>query len=241
VIRFTVTVPRAVRNGQHLGGIVAENAALSRGPAVKRGKGKFRIDVRSLAITAIQVNLPGAPFPSLDVHGIRAGGSGGYQALLLQIANQGNQLLKGSGSLAVTDSSGQLVQNRRFVLDTFVPQTHIDYPVAVAGNKSLPAGRYHGTVVLHYAGHAVKRAFDFSISNKQVTQVFGARGGQQSPQHSTPLWLFALGGVALLLLGFAAATAWYRRRLAAFAGQHSASAFADQRELVGAGRRREHD
>lgn len=210
-VSFDVAVPRRVAGGQHLGGLVAENAGRQRTAPVKRGRGSFRINLRALTIAAVQVTLPGQLKPDLIPDSAKPGGTAGYQALLLGIRNDGNALVKGSGSVAISTRAGGRVSAATFALDTFVPRTRINYPVPIRG-KALAQGRYSALVTIRYPGHSVRRRFEFSVSDKNLRQVFGARAPASAPQTGNRAWLFVAGGIALLALGFAFATAHFRRR-----------------------------
>jgi LPXTG-motif cell wall-anchored protein len=112
----------------------------------------------------------------------------------------------------VETPAGKRLKHSSFALDTFVPKTGIAFPVFVHG-KALPTGSYRAKVTVHYAGETTSRWFYFTISAKDLAQVFGAQpqtrpgtGGKSS------LWLLIGAGVLLLLLGFLAATVWARRQ-----------------------------
>jgi hypothetical protein len=214
-VALTITVPRQVRDGQHLGGVVAENAELAQGPTRRRGRGSFRVDVRSLTIVAVQVNLPGGHRERLAVTGVRPGTIAGHQALLVGLRNHGNRLLKGHGRLTVDSADGAPIRRARFRVDTFVPHTNVAYPVAIPG-RGLPDGTYIATVTLRYGhGHAARLRAPFVISRKQVAQVFGPGPAQAPPRPAParlPLLALALGGLLLLTLGFVASLAVARLR-----------------------------
>jgi hypothetical protein len=100
------------------------------------------------------------------------------------------------------------VQNARFAVDTFVPHTGIQLPIAVEG-RILPAGHYSAVAELRYAGHTTRREFGFAISDRQVRQVYRSRPELIAPQR--PVLSYALGGAALALAGFTLAAALFRR------------------------------
>jgi hypothetical protein len=219
VVAFTVRVPAGASVGDHLGGIVVEDAARHSGGQVHRGARRFAIRVRSQTIVAVQVRVPGPRRPSLALSALRPGGTGGHQVLLLGMRNDGNVLVKGRGRLVVTDADDDRVQDARFAIDTFVAHTGIQFPVAVGG-QALPAGRYHGVAELRYAGRTTRRDFDFSISDRQVAQVFRSRPDLLAPQR--PMLPYIVGGAALALAGFTLAAAIFsrpRRRSAARAAE----------------------
>jgi hypothetical protein len=207
IIRFSVRVPAGTAAGDHLGGIVAEDA--HQPVAAKSADGRrFRIHVRSQTIVAVEMRVPGPRRPSLALTGLRAGGQNGRQALLLGVRNDGNVLVKGRGRLVVTDAHGRRVQDARFPIDTFVAGTAIALPIAVA-RKALPAGRYRAVAELRYAGRTTRRTFGLAISDHQVNQVFRSQPGLLAPHRSIVVLL--VGGAAFALAGFAIAAAIFRR------------------------------
>ena len=228
VVAFTVSVPADVRPGQHVGGIVAENATSHTSaapPAGGRAAG-FQITVQNLTILAVQVNLPGPAVEQLDVTGIQAGGGQGYQTVLVGLRNRGTGLIKPAGTLTLTDTTGQEVQHLRLTLDTVLPDTTIQYPVAVA-RQALGAGTYHATLDLTYGAHGVTHyAGDLTITPAQVAQVFASSTSAAPlappptaagrPARAATGWRVgvglaaALGLLVLLLTGF-----WLGRRAAA--------------------------
>lgn len=207
VVPFSVRVPSGASPGQHLGGIVAQRSTSTSTstPAGNGKRGTFKVRVQALSVIAVQVNLPGPRRVKMALSGIKAGDQPGHQSLLLGIGNPGNVLLKGSGSLKVVNHSGRLVQqSQSFNLDTFVPETHIDFPVYVQG-KALPPGRYRGTIAVNYRGRSLTRTFPFTISKADTKQVFGAQAAHIDPASSSGGGgaLYALAGVSVLSLAAA--------------------------------------
>ena len=225
MVPFTVRVPSSASAGEHLGGLVAAPAVASQVHTVSHGGSSFHVNINEISIVAVQVNVPGPHDPRLDVTGITAAGRPGYQTLLLTVANTGNELLKAQGRLQITQASGGSVLNRAFKLDTLVPQTSIQYPVYVTGQRLAP-GQYRAKVRVVYPKRPpLVRTFSLTISNGQVRQTYGSQaplslgggpgrsGGPGSPGGSgTPVWLLVLGGVALVALGVGGSTALQRGR-----------------------------
>lgn len=209
IVPFSLTVPRTAWLGQHVGGIVAENATLQTGPAVRTGKqtGGFQIRIRNLAIVGVEVNLPGPAVERLQLDGVRAAGSHGYQTVLLGLRNSGNRLLKPTGTITVSDSGGRVVQRHALALDSVLPQSRIDYPVLVRG-RALAPGSYLADVELRYGhGRSVHARIPFRISSQQVSQVFAGAKPVAAPRGSgggvrdTLPWLLAgLAALAALAL-----------------------------------------
>lgn len=200
VVPFSVRVPMGASAGQHLGGIVAQRSTSSSGSAGQGAQGTFEVRIQALSVIALQVNLPGPQRVKMALSGIKAGSQPGHQSLLLGIGNPGNVLLKGGGSLKVVNRSGSLVKSQSFNLDTFVPETHVDFPVYVRG-KALRPGRYRGTVTISYRGRRLTRTFPFAISKADTKQVFGSQAAQIAPSSSSgggETALYVLAGVSVL-------------------------------------------
>lgn len=205
IVSFQVVIPATVRPGQHLGGIVAENLTQS---SSSQKNSAIQIKVKNLTIIAVQVNLPGTPVEQLVGTGVQAGGQNGYQQLLLGLSNTGNVMLKSSGTLQVANAQGQVVKNITLKLDTFLPQTAINYPVAITG-QALGTGDYQATLTLTYGhGQTLHYSSRFTITQQQITQTFGTNNGKtQAPPglggngFGMPLWqllLIAGGGLSIL-------------------------------------------
>lgn len=205
LVRFSIRIPPRTAPGQYLGGLVAQRATASAGGEPAAGKGSFKVRIQELSVVAVQVNVPGPRHPRMRLSGIEVGNQPGHQSLLLGIANTGNVLVKGRGSLRIADAAGRPLQHQAFNLDTFVPDTHIDFPAYIQG-KALAPGQYRGTVSIAYEGHRLTRTYPFTISKAQVAQVFGSPSSAQAPASSpssNAALLYALIGISALSLGTA--------------------------------------
>jgi hypothetical protein len=213
VVPVSVHVPDDARPGDHLGGIVAENAALTTGGV----KGSLRINIRHLTIAAVLVQVPGPASAAVAVTAARAGGEHGYQYVYLHLENTGALMTKPTGRLTVLDSNGKTDASRAFEFDTFVPGTAIGYPVLLP-HESLAPGDYRAKITLTYGAaaigyrrkpgktHTVTRTLPFTVSGGEYAHVFsGAR--PLAPAVTThaattwPLTLWLLVGVAALAAG----------------------------------------
>jgi Bacterial protein of unknown function (DUF916) len=193
IVPFTVVVPSGVAIGQHVGGIVAETAQQATGPKSK-GKANVQITVRNLAIVAVQVNVPGPTVSRFSILGVHAGGRKGYQQVLVRMRNDGNVMAKPSGSITIEDSKGNQVLSQDFQLDTFLPQTTIDYPVNVT-KQALDVGTYSTRVKLSYGGSKVVRASPtLRVTPANVSQVFTSAAQPTLPPAGTGTQTTASGG-----------------------------------------------
>src|SRR4051794_20136534 len=215
VVRFTVRVPAGQKAGQWVGGIVAETSHRVAGKKSKQ-KASVQIRIRDLTIVAVQTNVPGAAASTFEVGDVKTGGQRGFQQVITHIANTGNQLVKPTGRVTVLKSNGDLVQTLPFKMDTFLPQTAIDYPLLL--KKALAPGDYKANVTLSVPAvggapaHTVSASPTFSISKQDVQQVFTSATPQAPPPgvtassgSSNTTWIVvaAIAGVVIL-----AALAW---------------------------------
>lgn len=206
-VPFTVRVPANAKPGQWVGGVVAETSHQVSQPKSKN-KASVRIKIRDLTIVAVQVNVPGPPVLGFTIGGVTTGGQRGFQQIVTHIANTGNVLVKPTGTVTVLNKQGAKLQVLTFKMDTFLPQTAIDYPLLL--KKALAPGDYSANVRLAIPGVAGAAARvvtahpSFSISKQDVKQVFTSAAPQAPPpttagssSSSNPPW--ALIGVAVLV------------------------------------------
>ena len=209
-VHFTVRVPAGAVPGQWVGGVVAETSRQVTGPQSKQ-KASVQIKIRDLTIVAVQVNVPGPPKIAFAIGGVKTGGQRGFQEVVTHIANTGNVLVKPTGTITVLNKQGAVLQVLTFKMDTFLPQTAIDYPVLL--KKALPPGDYSANIRLSIPGvsgaaaKVVTAHPTFSISRQDVQQVFTSATPQAAPpgtstgSSSNPPWiLIAAGVIAALLL-----------------------------------------
>jgi len=225
-----------VRAGDHLGGIVAENAHVT--GSTGHGKGAaLQIRIRHLTIAAVQATLPGRQVKHVTATGVNAGGQNNYQQLFLHLRNQGTVMVKPHTLLVVHNSTRRLILHRSMQFDTFLPRTQISYPVFL--RKALAPGIYHATITLtngsglpgYRTGLSTSsspqttRSFTFTVSARSYTQVFGnpngttqtraplARVQKPSSQAAVNVTMLTLVGLAALagLAGLAGVVVRRRR------------------------------
>ena len=217
VVHFTVTIPSDARRGDHLGGIVA--APTSAVPATKNDKTRksFHVNVVEQAVVAVQVGIPGPARAKLAVRGVKAGGNTGYQTLVLALSNPGERMVKGHGTVTVTDAGGKTVGQQTFAVDTFLPRTRIDYPLVVRDRVLVP-GDYRAIVALDWGSGHVRAPFSFSVSRKDIKQAFGSKGVAQLDNKNASdgggggLGLIIAAVAVALLLGVGGSMFWFRRQ-----------------------------
>jgi len=214
VVPITVHVPAGATPGDHLGGIVAENAQVQS----SSGKGALQIRVRHLTIAAVLVQVPGPAVATVALTGARAGGQHGYQDVYLHLKSTDGLATKPSGHLTVLDVGGNEVASRDFQLDTFVPGTAIDYPVLLP-HVALDPGEYRASVELTYGAAAIgyrrtaaptqtiTQTLPFTVTSGQYTEVFkGVKPAQARPAavkrgSSSTLVLAGVAAIVALVAG----------------------------------------
>ena len=205
VVPFSVRVPRRLRAGHHLGGIVAENLELTGGEKKGSSSG-LQIRVRHLSIVAVQVNLPGPHVPAMKFRGIDVGVTGGYEVLYLAFRNSGNVLIRPQLAVQVRNARGRVVVRRVQKLDTFVPETQVRYPFYLT-KEPLPPGSYRLSGTLSYEKRVTRFTAAFVISPAHVKQLPKASQPEPASTESSswrsvfPWVLVAAALVAGLLLG----------------------------------------
>ena len=174
-VRFTTTIPRDARVGQHLGALVAENTATQQGAAGATLQGSLQ----ERSATAVQVNLPGPAVEKLVVTGVTTALQQ-VQMLSIGLRNEGTAMVQPEGTITVLDAQGAQIQRIPLSLASILPETEIQYPVPVE-RQALSAGTYRARVELRYGEQAaVSHETAFDITDAQVAEVYQA-AGQQLP------------------------------------------------------------
>ncbi len=195
IVPFQVNIPSDTWSGQHIGGIVAQSVV----QASTQQKNTFHVNVQNLSIVAVEVTVAGPQTEQLAMTNIQAGGTNGYQNLLVGLSNTGTTLLKPYGTLQVTDSQGHVRQTVAVKLDTFLPHTTINYPVYTQ-KTPLDAGMYTVKVQLNYGHqHTLSTVRTLTITSQQIAQVFKAQGPLQLDGGILSSWQGILLIVVLVL------------------------------------------
>ncbi|HLX58516.1 MAG TPA: DUF916 domain-containing protein [Ktedonobacteraceae bacterium] len=214
VVQFQISIPKDGRAGQHVGGIAVQDAALPKSTSAP-GKNQVQINVQQRYVVPIVLTLPGPQSEALAAAGIQPSSGPGYQYLLVALSNTGNLMLKPRGSLQVTDDQGDPPRNLTINLDTFLPQTSINYPVYIQ-TEALAVGTYQAALALNYGhNHVLRYTTTFTITAQQLQKIVSAplKVPPLVPSY-LPLWLMILLA-ALALLVIAGISGLFTWRLAA--------------------------
>ncbi len=181
-VAFTVHVPAGTPPGEWVGGVVAE-ASHQLASSSSKQKANVQIKIRDLTIVAVESKVPGPRVVDFRIGSVTTGGRKGFQQLFVHFASKGNVLLKPVGRVSIFDSANKLVETLPFTMDTFLPQTAIDYPLLL--KTALGAGDYRAAVTLRVPGARTFSATrSFSISEANVKQVFTSASPTQSAPSS---------------------------------------------------------
>jgi hypothetical protein len=112
--------------------------------SVEQRRATFNVTLQSQRVIAVQITVPGPREPKLVVTGTRATTTPQGVALLIGLANRGNDFAKGSGTITVGDTGLET----SFKIDTFVPGTEIQY--SVPWTKDVVPGDHAVSVRLRY-------------------------------------------------------------------------------------------
>lgn len=214
-VAFGLFVPRGARAGQHVGGIVAENAARDASSdsdtssAAKRGAVRINLSLQKLFVIPIVVNVAGGVSERLQASGAHFDSASPYQRIVIGLTNPGDMIVYPTGSATITDSHGRVVQHNLLTIHAFLPLTSIQYPLNIE-EKALPVGMYSVRLLLNYGKrmpHTLDATFFVRVRNTGKSLVTLASqvavAGPTDFLGSLALWQYALAGIALVLVGSA--------------------------------------
>jgi hypothetical protein len=209
-VSFGLFVPRGASPGQHIGGIVAENAALQNtSPSSGHGNIKINLLLRKLYALPIVVNVPGHITEYLATSGAIFDTHSPYQRVLIGLKNTGNTILYPVGSAIIRNSRGIMVQSTQLTISAFLPHTSIEYTLTIV-KRSLPIGQYSIRFTVNYGKQTkgvLTTIFTFIVrSPGKSLSTLASQVVVQGPTdflRSLALWQYVLASVALLLVGSA--------------------------------------
>jgi hypothetical protein len=153
-VKFSVVVPKGVTNGQHMGAIVVQPAPeVPNSNTTSSNGSSFGANAVTRNVIPVLVTVGTEKFsPSLKIEGVQIQNVEGSPYLTMSLNNDGPILTKSKGEITVTDASGKVVLNNKLALESIVPQTSIDYPIA----SELPQtpGTYSVKATLDFGGAA---------------------------------------------------------------------------------------
>jgi hypothetical protein len=210
-VDFTVNVPAGTKPGVYLAGISAavplpKNTTTS---TVDRQHATFKITLQPQRLIAVQITVPGPREPKLVVTGARATAGQDGVALVVGIANRGNDFARGTGTITVGDTG----LRKSFKIDTFIPGTQIQYRVpwtrdVVPGNHAVSVRlRYGGGNVTNWDGTAdINGSARAKLESDLAKNRLPVSGGGALP------WPLIAAGFAALLLCAGGVVVLRRRR-----------------------------
>lgn len=137
---FPLTIPEDAEPGDYIIGLVIQNAD----PVPDAGGVAINRVVRQAM--AISIDVPGPRTPALSISAARHEASGGSSVVTIDVNNSGNQNLKPTGEIVLSDATGNEVDRRQVTMDTFFAQTSTT--IDLGFNRLLDAGDYSVSMIL---------------------------------------------------------------------------------------------
>lgn len=195
LVEFSIKVPSDAGEGVHLAGL----SVWVEGTGSQRGTGSpATINLQSRRVIAVQVNLPGAAAPNLEIRGAEAQARPDGLYLGIDLFNLGTDFAKGQGRVSIEGR-----EQGSFLLDTVVPGTGTSFPFRWAAT-SVPSGSYPVTVEIDYGGRLATWEGEV-IVGAGVQDDLRGRGAADGTAMSVRQKILIGGavaiGAALLLLG----------------------------------------
>jgi hypothetical protein len=211
-VTFHVHVPLGTKPGVHLGGVAAYAPVAPRPNPSNVGNGQtatFNVTLQPRRIIAVEVTVPGPKAPAMVITGAHPAATPDGIALVLQMANNGNDYARGTATVSLPDTN----LNQQFRINTFVPGTSINYQIP--WTRDVVPGTHAVSAVLKYGGHQLNWNGTVDVNGATAAQLQAALAKARAHKSSGfPVVLVAVGLVLALLL-LAAATLLRRRRRAA--------------------------
>lgn len=209
VVDFTVLLPDGARAGDHLAGISVEPpraTSATKGP--EPSGASAGVVVRTRQVIAVQATAPGASDPSLAIDGVAAEARADGMYLVVRLDNDGTTMLKASGRIEV---AGDAPLDVEFPVDTFLPDTSIEYPVR--WTDAPEKGSFPADVALEFDGQVVRWSGSVEVGDREL-ESYGDRSGERSMASALP-WYAWIAMAAALVFPVAAII---RRRMASGRG-----------------------
>ena len=145
-VPFTVRVPADAKPGQWVGGIVAETSRQVSGREVEAEGERPDQDPRPDDRCRAGERPRADRWSGSRSAAVKTGGQRGFQEVVTHIANTGNASSSRRAPSRCSTSRARSLEVLTFKMDTFLPQTAVDYPMLL--KKALRPGDYRAKVQL---------------------------------------------------------------------------------------------
>jgi len=204
VVPFTVTVPRDATSGEHLAGLAVWAPIEDQGSGgAGENQAGAAVTVQTRRVVAVQVNVPGPAEPELVISDVEPAARPDGLYVEIAIENAGKGLTKGEGVIEIDDDGFE----QDFLVDTFVPDTSIAYPVK--WTESPRKGDYTARVEIEYGSRTATWEGVITVGDAVLRQLAN-RGVEAQQASGMPVWLWVALAVAAVA-GAGAAVQWRRR------------------------------
>jgi hypothetical protein len=191
-LRFTIRVPKNVRNGDHLAGIAFEDTK------TESTKSKFSVKQVIRVVMGVQFKIKGGKPAQIALSSVKLQPLADLQvpSAVIRLGNRGDKLCKPNLRVALTSASGKetVADNQ---LDTLLAHDKISYPITFKG--ALEAGEYAAKVDVTKCGAPQSITTRAVLKDDLTGDLPTATTSVATTEASTglPLWatiLIALGG-----------------------------------------------
>lgn len=192
-----IRVPEDAEPGQHVMGVVVQNAVPT------GGGGTLSLKQISRYAARVTINVPGDIAPAITFGDASYMNTGHGVAVALAAANPGNQILRPSFVLTLKDANKKTLHSFEHTMTGFYPGT--DTKLRMMLEKPLASGQYFVDATMS------DQMLGDPATVTDVPLTIGVDGDEQGSAIGSPRWVSLLIGVALLLL-MAAFINWLIRR-----------------------------
>lgn len=195
-VRVTISVPNDAKPGDHVGGVVFQDAATP-----KASGGSFAVRQLVRVGIATHVRVDGPLRRGIDVGDLQIKPVTGTQvpSIVMDLANTGNVLCKPKTRVALT-KDGQAAGTDTRQLDTVLPGDTVPYPFP--WSRPLESGTYDVAVRVSGCGPEIERTAALTLADG-LTGTPQNQGPREVPKpDGIPVWAMGLMAFVGLLGGF---------------------------------------
>ena len=191
VVPFTISVPRDAVPGEHVAGLIVQD--VDQGEIDGDGIG---VAVIRRTGVAVLVDVPGVRTAVMDITGVGLNLQDDSGAVfLLDVRNDGNISLKGSGVLTIKDTNGNELATAPFDMDTILAEDqtsfYINSPILLEDGDYLIDARAD-----YAASRGDERGTTAFLQNVKITVVDGQPEVEKTvPDPAKPPTVVSIGGV----------------------------------------------
>lgn len=193
-LKFTVTIPKDVRPGDHVGGLAFEDAHTS------TTKSRFAVKQVVRVVVGVQIHIDGGTpaQAKLGKMELKAQPGTSVATTVVHLTNEGDKLCHPKLRVALQPQSGspRIVERQ---LETVLPHDSIDYPLPITGK--VEAGTYGAEAKITECGADQSASASLNLADSLAgTSPRADQPAAQSASNGVPSWVW-IAGLALVGVG----------------------------------------